>query len=267
VRRFHLFEFEDQSWFPALIRDAGTAFLAFVARPARHGETIAPVLARALRRAREDRVIDLCSGGSGPLPTALAIIADQEGRTLTATLTDLYPNRNAFEHVIRDNPAITAEFEPIDATRVPGNLKGLRTIFSGLHHFRPEKAKQILASAVEDRASIAIFEVVARHPLALLAMLFVPLTTLMIIPSLRPFRWSWIPLTYLVPIIPLFIFWDGLVSCLRCYSQDELREMTANLTSDDYQWEIGGLDLPGMPYEGVYAIGSPTRMQPSVESR
>ena len=34
--------------------------------------------------------------------------------------------------------------------------------------------------------------------------------------------------------------------------------MTTDLTSDDYQWEIGGLDLPGVPFDGVYAIGSPT---------
>jgi hypothetical protein len=263
MRQFHLFEFEDQPWFPRLIRDAGSAYLVLVARLAHHGEAVAPLLARALRRAHEDRIVDLCSGGSGPLSTALAIIGNQEGRIITATLTDLYPNRNAFERMTRDNPAIAATFEPIDATCVPDHLKGLRTIFNGLHHFRPAKAKGIFSSAVEDRASIAIFEVVARHPLALFSMFFVPLMSLMIIPFMRPFRWSWIPLTYLVPIIPLFIFWDGFVSCLRCYSQHELRQMTADLTSNDYEWEIGGIDLPGAPFKGVYAIESPTRIEGS----
>ena len=263
MRRFHLFEFEDLPWFPALIRDAGTAFLEFIASRGHHGEALAPVLARALRRAHEDRIVDLCSGGSGPLPLALATIAEREDRTLTATLTDLYPNRNAFERITRDNPTINAEFESVDATSVPANLKGLRTLFSGLHHFRPAKAKEIFSNAVEDGASIAIFEVVARHPIAILGMFLTPLTTLMVVPFLRPFRWAWIPLTYLIPVIPLFIFWDGLVSCLRCYSQDEIREMTADLASDDYEWEIGALDVPGVPFKGVYAIGSPTRAQPS----
>ena len=78
-------------------------------------------------------------------------------------------------------------------------------------------------------------------------------------PFTEPFFFNWIPLTYLVPIIPFFIFWDGTVSCLRCYSQDELREMTADLTSDDYGWEIGAFDLPGAPFKGTYLIGSPTR--------
>jgi len=258
MRRFHLFEFEDQPWFPSVIRDAGTAYLELMARLARIGEVMAPVLERALKRADQDQIIDLCSGGSGPLPSALAVIADQGGRSVTATLTDLYPNRDAFERITRENPSITADFDSVDATAVPDSLKGLRTLFSGLHHFRPAQAKKILANAVEDRAAIAIFESVARHPLALLGMLFVPLMAFILVPFLRPFRWSWIPLTYLVPIIPFFVFWDGFVSCLRCYSPEELRAMTTDLTSDDYQWEIGDLDLPGAPYKGLYAIGSPT---------
>lgn len=258
MRRFHLFELEDQPWFPGVIRDAGTAYLELAARLANIGDVMAPILARALQRANQDQIVDLCSGGSGPLPSALTVIASQGGPTVTATLTDLYPNQNAFERITRDNPTIRAEFEPVDATAVPDNLKGLRTLFSGLHHFRPAQAKAILENAVEDREAIAIFESVARHPLALLSMLFVPFMALLLVPFLRPFRWSWIPLTYLVPVIPFFIFWDGFVSCLRCYSQDELRAMTANLTSNDYQWEIGGLDIPGAPFQGLYAIGAPT---------
>ena len=60
----------------------------------------------------------------------------------------------------------------------------------------------------------------------MLGILFSPLVTLLVVPFLRPFRWAWIPLTYLIPIIPLFIVWDGLVSCLRCYNQDELLALT-----------------------------------------
>jgi hypothetical protein len=212
-----------------------------------------------LHRARENRIIDLCSGGSGPLPTALAVIADQQNQAVTATLTDLYPNRSAFQRTARENSSITAVYESVDATSVPDDLMGLRTIFNGFHHFRPAQAKRVLACAFDDRESIAIFEVIARHPLALLGMLFAPLMTLLVVPFLRPFRWGWIPLTYLIPVIPLFIFWDGFVSCLRCDSQDELREMTSDLTSDDYEWEIGAIDLPSARFKGVYAIGSPTQ--------
>ena len=47
------------------------------------------------------------------------------------------------------------------------------------------------------------------------------------------------------------------------FFRDEIREMTADLASDDYEWEVGALDVPGVPFKGVYAIGSPTRAQAS----
>lgn len=262
MRRFHLFELEDQAWFPAIIRDAGSCYLEFAARISGHAANMAPLLQKALDRAGEDRIVDLCSGGSGPLPTAVAEIAAQTDRKIEVTLTDLYPNRDAFERTTEDNPGFTAVFDSVDATDVPKDLTGLRTLFSGFHHFRPQLAKSILASAVRDRSPIAVFELVARHPFAIAAMFAVPFMTLFTVPLLRPFRWAWIPLTYLVPVIPFFIFWDGFVSCLRCYTPDELREMTADLTTDDYEWEVGSIDLVGVPFKGSYLIGAPKKSVP-----
>jgi hypothetical protein len=258
MRRFHLFELEDQPWFPGIIRDAGTAYLSLVTRRAGQVDALAPSLSRALRKGNVSHIVDLCSGGSGPLPATLAALAANGGPPVTATLTDLYPNHEAFERMAKENPAIDAVHSPVDATSVPPEFSGLRTLFSGFHHFRPEQARQILRDAVLARQPIGVFELVARHPVAMFAMLFVPILVLFSLPLLRPFRWGWIPLTYLVPVIPLFILWDGLVSCLRCYTQDELREMTADLASDDYEWEIGTVDIAGAPFDGCYLIGWPT---------
>ena len=257
MRRLHLFELEDQPWLPSVIRDAGTAYLEFASTLARQGETVAPLLSEALHRASENRVVDLCSGGAGPLPVALAAIEQSEERSVSATLTDLYPNKNAFEKAAANNPAISVRYDSIDARNVPKDLAGLRTLFSGFHHFRPPQAAQILQNAVDDRAPIAIFEFVSRHPIAMIGILFTPLVALLVIPFLRPFRWGWIPLTYLLPIIPLFIGWDGLVSCLRCYNQQELRELTEAASSPEYDWEVGKLNMPGAPFDGSFVIGTP----------
>lgn len=257
MSRIHLFELEDQPWLPPVIRDAGTSYLEFASRLAKQGETVAPLLSEALHRASTNQIVDLCSGGAGPLPVALAVIEQLDERKVTVTLTDLYPNENAFRKASNDNPAITACYDSVDATAVPKELKGLRTLFSGFHHFRPAKAQQILQDAVDDRAPIAIVEFVSRNPIAILGICFAPLVTLLIIPFLRPFRWGWIPLTYLIPIIPFFILWDGLVSCFRCYSQKELLAMTQATSSPDYDWEVGKLNMPGAPFYGSFVIGTP----------
>ena len=125
-----------------MIRDAGTGYLEFASKLAKQGETVAPLLSEALHRANENQIVDLCSGGAGPLPVALAAIEQIEDREIGVTLTDLYPNKNAFEKASA-NPKITARYEPVDATAVPKELLGLRTLFSGFHHFRPVQAQQI----------------------------------------------------------------------------------------------------------------------------
>jgi len=132
----------------------------------------------------------------------------------------------------------------------------VRTLFNAFHHFRPEMARRILQSAVDDRCPIAAFEFVGRHPVVLFAMLLNPLLMMLAVPFLRPFRWSWLPLTYLIPVIPLFVMWDGLVSCLRVYSEGELRDLVASLERGDrFEWEIG--ELPRRPAPASYLIGVP----------
>src|SRR4029077_12135205 len=124
-------------------------------------------------------------------------------------------------------------------TRVPGELTGFRTIFSAFHHFRPEQACAVLADAVHKRQGVAVFEGTQRSVLALLLMLLVPLMVLLVTPFIRPFRWSRLLWTYLIPLMPLTALFDGLVSCLRTYSVEELRDLAARLETNEYDWDIG----------------------------
>lgn len=260
MRRLHLFELEDQSWFPRVLRDAGTAFLALAARIGGHPEALAPKLVEALRASGEKRIVDLCSGGGGPLGDIVPVLA-RGGLEIEATLTDFFPNEGALGRVAaRSGGRIAWSRAPVDATRVPRELAGLRTIFNALHHFRPEMARAILADAAAARRPIAVFEVVAREPLAIVGIFLAPLLFALVLPFLRPFRWIWLPLTYLVPVLPLFVLWDGVVSCLRVYSPDELRELVTSLEPrhrDAYTWEIGRLPLGATPARATYLVGIP----------
>jgi hypothetical protein len=86
-------------------------------------------------------------------------------------------------------------------------------------------------------------------------MLLVPILVLLLTPKIRPVSWLQIVFTYLVPILPLLIFWDGLVSQLRTYSVKELEGLTRGLQSPDYRWEIGLMQIPRMPADLPYVIG------------
>lgn len=252
MRRLHLFEFGDQQWFPRILRDSETAYLtaAYRALPAlaqRWAEKISTVL----HTGEPVEIIDLCSGSGGAMPQ---IIKDLLKRNydVRAILTDLYPNPN-----FGPDPRIRWLLDPVDATHVPPELTGVRTMFSAFHHFRPDAARAILRDAFERRRAICIFESGSGTPLGIAAMLGVPLAVLALMPLASPFRWAHLLVTYLIPLTPLIILWDGIVSMLRIYSTEQMQKLTADLQAPDYFWEFGHITVRGIPGGLPYLIGRP----------
>ena len=88
-------------------------------------------------------------------------------------------------------------------------------------------------------------------------MLLVPLNVLAMMAFARPFRWGNLVFTYLIPLMPLMIFWDGVVSMLRIYSPEQMRALIAGLEAPDYVWETGRMHVRGVPGGLPYLIGQP----------
>lgn len=258
MKRMQLVELEDLPWFPGVLRDGGTAYLEFALRSSGHGAMLVPPLERALAATGATRIVDLCSGGGGPVRLVADALAAR-GHAVGVTLTDLYPNLRAFEHAAQGSGGrVSGRAAPVDATAVPEDLDGFRTIFNAFHHFPPELARKVLADAVARRQPIGVFEVVSREPLMLLAMLLTPITVTLSLPLWRPFRWQWLLWTWLIPLMQPFVLWDGIVSWLRIYSVDELRELVAGIDAPDWEWEIGTIKLGDAPAHATYLIGRPT---------
>lgn len=253
IPRLQLIEIEDQSWCPDVIRDTMTDFLCFLMETFTPYRAAAAILARSLAALGERQVVDLCSGGGGPW-------LDLSERVPTAVrLTDRFPNHRAFVRLgAASGGRIVGEPEPVSATAVPARLDGFRTLFTALHHFPPGEAHAILGDAVRAGQGIAAFEATSRTPLALLGILFLPLLVLLFTPFIRPFRWSRLFWTYLVPVVPLAVWFDGTVSCLRTYRPEELRELVQDLQAG-YEWEIGRVWSAPLPARVTYLVGLPRR--------
>ena len=91
IRRLHLIELEDQRWFPAQLRNLGTDFIRFVAERFGMFRPVIPRFKEALIYARSDEVLDLCSGGGGPVAQVSELL-EEMGWPVRFTLTDKYPN-------------------------------------------------------------------------------------------------------------------------------------------------------------------------------
>jgi hypothetical protein len=240
MRRLHLIEFHDQQWFPRVLRDYVTDDLQIILNILPLYAPIAPRLKRALAESRADAVVDLCSGAGGPWPQLARVLRQQHAAPETIYLTDKYPNKEAFAQPSdgRDE-AIHFRSEAVDATSIDPSLEGFRTIFNSFHHFPPREARGILQDAMEKQQGIGVFELPSRNMLTMLLLLFIPVADLLVVPLYHPFKWSRLLWTYFIPVVPFVLFFDGIVSCLRAYSTEELTEMTRGLDSGGYRWEVG----------------------------
>lgn len=254
--RLHLFEFEDQTWFPKFIRNYMTDFLGFVSTKFDLFKPSIPILQKGLAKSGGMQVIDLASGGGGAWLKLLEHLKEKNP-TIQVKLTDYYPNRKAFEKLVKKGgKALDFEKESVNALDVPDHLKGFRTQFLSFHHFNPKDAQQILQNAVDHQSVIGIFEAQKRSIAHFIQFFFSPINVLLTTPFIRPFSLGRIIFTYLIPLVPIFTWWDGLVSVLRTYSVKEMEEMTKKLANGDrFEWEIG--EIKNGPITNLYLLGYP----------
>jgi hypothetical protein len=239
MSRIHLFEFEDLNWFPTFLRNYVTDFLQFLSNRTKLYKAIIPIIKKGLTNSKTNQIIDLGSGGGGGL-IWLNSELKKDILDLKITLTDYYPNIPAFAFTKKQADNFFYLEESVDARNVPPELHGLRTQFLSLHHFKPAEAKQILQNTINSNSSIAIFEAQERSVPSLLAMLFSPISVLLTTPFIRPFKIGRIVFTYFIPVVPLIVLWDGVISSLRTYSVKEMEELVSKLEgTENYNWEIG----------------------------
>lgn len=258
MRRMQLVELEDLPWLPAPLRDMATDYLQTMLHMSNPYAPIVPRLRRALEATGERRILDMASGGGGPWARLLPLLAGA-GAVPQVTLTDRYPNVEAFAALSRRFPgAVGFAAAPVEATAVPAELGGLRTIFSAFHHFPPAAGRALIADAVGRGRGIAIFEATARTPATFAAMLATPLLVWLLTPLIRPVTPARLLLTYLLPLVPAIVLFDGVVSCLRSYTADELRAIVGQVAgAAGYRWEIGVERAQGAPLGVTYCVGVP----------
>jgi hypothetical protein len=253
--RLQLFELEDQRWFPDLLRRGLTDYLMAIALRTRPYAPVLPALERLVTSEPAPLIRDFCSGAGGPwLDLLPALVTAVPGVRLE--LTDAYPNADALMRFPVNAP-VEYRSTPLSATNEWPPNASLATFFAAFHHFPPNEARDILRAASSTRTPIAIFEVTHRSVKALVLMCVVPIAVLLLTPTIRPFRWWRVAFTYMIPVLPLAVWWDGVVSCWRTYRPDELLALADEVNDSGMQWRAGEWRTPGQPLPVTYLIGTP----------
>ncbi|MGE5447109.1 MAG: hypothetical protein ACM3PR_02020 [Bacteroidales bacterium] len=233
------FEFEDQPWFPVTIRDSMTEYLRFLFNTFQLYKPVWPLVREALKKTNNTTILDLCSGSGGAMEGIYENLKLAYRQDVKIVLTDLYPSLLMFKHLHdKTGGGISYVAMPVDACSVPLELEGFRTLFSGFHHFQPDKAKAILSNAIACRKEIGIFDGGNKSFWMILAIIIVhPVMFLFCTPFIKPFRWSRLLFTYLVPVIPFCTVWDGIVSITRLYRPEEMEQLAREADSNNhYNW-------------------------------
>lgn len=66
----------------------------------------------------------------------------------------------------------------------------------------------------------------------------IPVLVLLLMPRVRPRRTAPLVLTYLPPVLPLVIWWDGLASTLKTYQAEELESLVSEFREPGYDWRV-----------------------------
>lgn len=252
--RIRLFEFGDQAWYPDSLRNYGTDYLETLFRVSGAYSPAVPLIAGLMKQTGSEEIVDLCSGAGGPILPLVEPLGRELG-SLRVRLTDKFPNLRAFERLTElSDGVITGEPNPVDVFATDHGPDGLRTMFDALHHFEPEQVGAFLRNLASSRRPIAIFDAVDRSAASIAMAVFIPIFVLLATPAVRPFRWTRLLWTYAIPILPLLIFWDGLVSHMRGYRERDLQPIVGEIA--DYTWQVGRT-RPGLG--GItYVLGLPS---------
>lgn len=239
--RIHLFEFEDLSWFPDVIRVGGTYYLRYLLIVTDVYKPLIPLILESLSQTNETTIIDLCSGGGGYIEQLFKSLSENSTKKISIILTDKFPNYEAYNFLkARTVGNIDFVNYSVDAANVPTDLKGFRVMFSAIHHFQPEQVKNILQNAIDHNAPIGIFDGYEKNILAILSIIiFHPIGILLFTPFFKPYRFSRLFFTYIIPLIPIYTVWDGCISVLRMYKSEELLKIANKTKANNYVWKAG----------------------------
>ena len=238
---FRLFEFEDKAWLPNTVREGMTDYLRFILNIGNFYEPVTPLIIQLLKRTGSIGVVDLCSGGGGTVEQIQKNIKIQCHQHVPFVMTDKFPNLNAYKFIQQKTMGKITYFSgSVNAMQVDDSLNGVRTIFSAFHHFDNDTAKQVIGNAVTAREGIAVFDGGDKNIFFILFItLLHPIAFFLLTPFLRPFKWSRLLLTYIIPVIPLCTVWDGIASVVRLYTPEKLLMIAKSVDNTNYCWEAG----------------------------
>lgn len=223
--RNHLFEFMDQEWVPDSLRTTLREILeACNSLPFRfYNRWITSEIKQQVEKGHIKCIVEL---GAGTAPLTQALLNSDLPPQILLKPSDINPDLVVFNGLQKKHPhRVQPMYEAYDFS-IPrlwpsGTLLVLSATF---HHLKPQQRIRVIRALNASNTDYLIAEPINHNLLSYLSCVFgiiAALATPVLLINkpgrLRRFLWCW-----LMPIAGLMFVWDGLVSCHRVWSKNEL---------------------------------------------
>ncbi|MBX2987224.1 MAG: hypothetical protein KF802_04935 [Bdellovibrionaceae bacterium] len=239
MKRVEVFQFSTWSRTPVFLRRMTDEFLDFIVGSVRANHPFLPLLRELFGQIRPVRsvTVEEALGGGGPAHIG------RELRTLQS---------EEFHWIMRDG------FRDDERARFLNDLAGggldwsgaapapekpsLGVMINSFHRFSGEESLRRLRELAERHDGLLIGEGNNKSLRQVIGMtLIVPLFILLTSPFIKPFRWSRLFWTYVIPALPFLIVWDGVAALFRLHTPEQLLELARRTGRHDYRWRAGKL--------------------------
>jgi len=199
-------ELEDYTWFPTTLRNFQMDFIGFVVTKFNFYAVFIEHLQK--QNIEQDTMYDLCSGSGEP---ALSI----------------YHKSKCFKKLLlSDKFPSSANIQFSDVLQMDFQKDNCYTMFNAFHHFEDKEKIQIITKLKVAGAKAYFVEILEPSLLFLLKVTALTLVAnLFITPFIRPFSFTRIFFTYIIPINLFTITYDGIISVLKSRSIKQYQKL------------------------------------------
>lgn len=227
-KRWHLFEFDDQSWLPNTLRQVYMDILGS------NKFRVMPFKRRLLDDLEEKKDViihSLCSGNGNFVFLLYTLLHEQ--KVVKFILSDLFPLKGEYKRFKSlSNGNIDFIDSPVDATKIRPAFGQWFLMAGSLHHFRENDIEQIFQRIIDSKGTLIMMENHNRtYTQAFKLLLVLPLFSVLASIFGKPFRLSKLLFGAVLPIVPAMIFIDGMISNFRSYKKVDLENILYKLSN------------------------------------
>lgn len=239
--RIQSFEFGDIKEVPQFYHNYLRALMSLLYEYLHIHRLWLPMIRKFSQQNKGETLLDPCAG-SGHVNLLIAKELEKEEDFkfyLSDFMTDRAPK---FAKQINEanHPNIHYIEHSVDLLQMKDEVEFPKVFINSFHHFSPDQVAKIFRDHARVKKDILILEYCRKTPLNFFSMVTGPFIGMLLFPLIvekKDILWSFI-FVFIIPLIPLMLLWDGVISSLRTYSRMDIEKILLQEGIKDFKVEF-----------------------------